>query len=133
VTVIDRLDRLVDVGVGRRDHAHDVRPTRFRAGAQFHTTRPGHSLIGDQHDHVLVGLEDLQRLVGATGGEHVELVVHRVAEGDQVVRLIVDEQHGVLASIEAHDGKSSCNQSRRYAKSCYDRNRTNRWARIRTS
>jgi hypothetical protein len=81
------------IGVAGDDDAHHVRPALAHAREQLHPGGAGHALIRHHHLHPFVG-EDAQRLGGALGAVHVELLVEDALHGLQRQSLVVHQQHG---------------------------------------
>ncbi len=45
--LVDRIDRAVEIGIGRRQHADDIRPLVADAVQQADATSSRHALVGD--------------------------------------------------------------------------------------
>src|SRR5699024_651933 len=106
--LVDGRDRLVDVGIGCRQQAHDMRIFFLRLAEQQHAVAAGHSLIGDQYRHAIA--------IARQGGSRFGVIVRRsdiqfasksALEILAYQRLIIDEQYNGVADRQAHCGYAS--------------------------
>ena len=80
---------------------HDAGHVRFQLAElfqQLHARHLGHALVGD--DHVQVGgFRHLQRLLAGARLEDPVAALEEVAQDDQVLRLVIDDEDATAASL----------------------------------
>ncbi|GAB1412125.1 hypothetical protein MASR1M97_08610 [Candidatus Desulfobacillus denitrificans] len=89
--LVDAGDDVLGLGVAGDDDAHRVGPAAARLLQRLHAGDAGHALVAED-DVDRLALEQGQRLLAAGGGEHLELLLQRAAQGLLRADLVVDHQ-----------------------------------------
>ena len=101
LALIDRVDRGLQVRVGRHDDAHDVGLDLAGAPADLDPGHRRHALVADQDRNVLA-FQQIDGFGPIARGQDRELVLEHVPKREQVLRLVVDVQDGICAVFIRH-------------------------------
>ena len=126
VRFVDRLDRGLDIRIGREQHAPGQRVELARGGEQLVSQHAGHALIADHHrERVAAALQladGVERLLSGAGAQHGVLLPIPAAEvaahGRQHLRIVVDDEddglvHGwALRRVDPTAGSATRNSVR---------------------
>jgi hypothetical protein len=98
--LIDGLDGAIEIAIGRGEDAHGMRTREPYPVEQVHALGAGHALIADNDAEAIdFGFDQGARLVDAAGGADAEIVLERLLEVFERLRLVIDIEDDRLIVI----------------------------------
>ena len=97
--VVDRDAQGLGIAVGGHENADRLRVELAHLRQEVDSGHAGHAVIGQHQGHGLL-VQDPQPLFSAAGGDDRELATEAQLENAEVLRLVVDVEHRVLAVVE---------------------------------
>jgi hypothetical protein len=99
VPFIDRIDDRVDVGVTGHHEPDNVREFFAHPGEKLRASHARHALVGDDDVNVGTESEDVERLIGALGGQDLIFAAKEAAETGEDFGFVVDDQERRLGGM----------------------------------